>query len=105
MDQAKQEIPVKMKQEGPVPTPVPTPSSQSPTDDEREDVFDEIVVCEDVVDLSEMEDPLHDLVFCSIPGDKGREGLVDDENEVGEEDGEEVLGPGFVRDSSPHYRV
>lgn len=105
MDQAKQEIPVKMKQEGPVPTPVPTPSSQSPTDDEREDVFEEIVVCEDVVDLSGMEDPLHDLVFCSIPGDKGREGMVDDENEVDEEDGEAVLGPGFVRDPSPHYRV
>jgi hypothetical protein len=68
MDQAKQEIPVKLKQE----EPVPTPSSQSPTDDEREDVFDEIVVREDVVDLSEVEDPLHDLVFRSIPGDKGR---------------------------------
>jgi hypothetical protein len=87
-----------MKQE----EPVPTPSTQSPTDDEREDVFDEIIVRDDVVDLSEVEDPLHDLVFCSIPGDKGG---VDDENEVDEEDGEEVLGPKFVRDPSPHYRI
>src|SRR6185312_8006260 len=96
MDQAKQEIPVERKQE----EPVPTPSSQSPTDDEREDVLDEIVVREDVVGLGEVEDPLHDLVFRSIPGDERLEGMVVDENEVDEEDSGEVLGPEFVRDQT-----
>ena len=93
-DQIKQETPVKMKQEG----PALSPSCQSPTDDEIEDVFDEIVVCEDVVDLSGVEDPLPNPEFRSISCNKGHEGIGGDANEVDEEGGEEGLDPEFVRD-------
>ncbi len=88
--QIKQETPVKIKQEG------PALSCQSSTDDENEYLFDEIVVCEDVVDLSEVEDPLHDLVLRSISSKEGHEGIAGDGKELGEEDAEEGF-PEFVR--------
>lgn len=100
-DQIKQETPVRMKQEG----LALSPSCQSPTDDEIEDVFDEIVVCEDVIDLSGVEDPLHNLAFRSISCKRGHEGVVGDADEVEEEGGEEGLDLEFVRDQINTCRV
>jgi len=100
-DWIKQEIPVKLKQEG----PVRPPACQSSVDDELEDVFDEIIVQEVVVDLSEGDDSPQDLKFCSISGDKRYEGMVDDGNEVDEDDSEEDLPSESVRDQKTCYRV
>ena len=93
-DQVKQEVHVKVKPE----EPVLTASRQSPTDDELEDIVEEIIVHEDVADLCEVEDPLRDAMFDGIPGDKGGGGMVDIGDEVGEDDGEEILVSEFVRD-------
>lgn len=92
-DQVKQEIHVKMKQE----EPIPSSRSQSPTGDELGEAVEETVRHEDVIDLYEVEDPLHDLVFGTIPGGEGYEGMADEGDEV---DGEEVLVPELVRDQT-----
>ncbi|KAH6951115.1 hypothetical protein BKA56DRAFT_505955 [Ilyonectria sp. MPI-CAGE-AT-0026] len=84
-DQVKQEIHVKVKQE----EPVPTSSYQSPIRDELRDIAKEVARQGDVVDLSELEDPLSDLVFDGIHDGKGDEGVVDEEDKVNESDFEE----------------
>jgi hypothetical protein len=92
--QVKQEVHIKMKPE----EPVPAASCGSLTDDERESIADEIVVHENEADLGEVEDPLHYQMFDSIPGHKGSEYMVDDEDEADEKDGEQAVVPEFVRD-------
>ncbi|KAL9561178.1 hypothetical protein ACKAV7_014533 [Fusarium commune] len=91
-DQVKQEIHIKMKPEG----RVPAAFCESLTDDELESIADEIVVHEDVVDLVEVEDPLHDQTFDSIPGHKGGEYMIDDGDEADGKDGEQAVVPEFV---------
>ncbi len=93
-DQVKQEIHVNMKQEA----PLPSSSRQSPTGDELGDDVEETVGHGDAIDLREVEDPLHDLLFSTIPVGEGSEGMADEGDEVDDEDGEEVLVPEFVRD-------
>ncbi|KAH7114641.1 hypothetical protein EDB81DRAFT_920613 [Dactylonectria macrodidyma] len=85
MGQVKQEIHVKIKKE----ESLPTSYSQSSTRDEPEDVIKEIVGHGGVVDLSEVDDPLCDLVFDNMPDARRSEGGSDQENEVDEEDCEE----------------
>ncbi|KAH7124402.1 hypothetical protein EDB81DRAFT_912784 [Dactylonectria macrodidyma] len=77
-DQVKQEIHVKVKQE----EPVPTSSYQSPIRDGLRDIAKEVARQGDVVDLSELEDSLSDLVFDGIHDGKGDEGVVDEEDKV-----------------------
>ncbi|KAH8657240.1 hypothetical protein BGZ61DRAFT_567901 [Ilyonectria robusta] len=88
----KQGVHIKVKPE----EPVPTASRQSPTDDELEDIVEEIIVHEDVADLCEVEDPLRDLLFDGIPGDKGSGGMAGDGDVVDGGDDEEILVPEFV---------
>ncbi|PNP53600.1 hypothetical protein FNYG_15723 [Fusarium nygamai] len=75
---------------------VPAAFCESLTDDELESIADEIVVHEDVVDLVEVEDPLHDQTFDSIPGHKGGEYMIDDGDEADRKDGEQAVVPEFV---------
>jgi hypothetical protein len=95
-DQVKQEVHIKMKPEG----RVPAAFCESLTGDELESIADEIVVHEDVVDLVEVEDPLHDQTFDSIPGHKGGEYMIDDGDEADGKDGEQAVVPEFVRDQT-----
>lgn len=91
--QVKREVHIKMKPE----EPVPTASCESLTDDELESIADEIVVHEDVIDLCEVEDPLHDQMLDSIPGHKESECVVDDGDKADGKDDEQAVVPEFVR--------
>ncbi|KAM0279696.1 hypothetical protein ACHAQH_004498, partial [Verticillium albo-atrum] len=83
-DEVRQEIHVKMEQE----EPLSSPSCQSPTDDELGDAVEETVEHEDVIDLCEVENPLHELA-------EGYRGMSDKGDKVDEEDSEEVLATEF----------